>query len=68
MNVSDITLNIFKIYWFNNESQSFDTSCESATINANNELDALKKWYIHINGYYSNASWFVKQTYTAIRY
>lgn len=63
----NIRFNKFRIFWFDNEKQHSEKTCESGFVDAKNEIEALKKWHIHINAYYSKNSWFVNQTYEAIR-
>ena len=56
------------IYYLDTElsKPSFESGHQAYIEQASNELDALKQWHIHLNGYYSNGNFFRNSTYYAI--
>ena len=56
------------IYYFDIElgKPSFENGHQAYIQQANNELDALKQWHIHLNGYFSNENFFRNSTYHAV--
>ena len=66
-----VKFNIMKpyfIYYFDVEEERprIENGYEAYIEKAKNELDALKKWHAHLNGYYARENFFRNSTYHAV--
>ena len=56
------------IYYFDTElgKPTIEGGYQAHIQKAKSELDALRQWHIHLNGYYASGSFFRNSTYHAV--